>query len=304
MMDDAVFRQGLDALLALPDIDHAHNVYQQLLDVSPDPETRMTDLIRIQDSDTSARTRLLSIANSPHYWNRSQTRVDAPREAITLVGRDTAEEIMLAATSRSLFRATDSVADYSPNKLWKHSLIAAVACRRIYRSRFDDINHDAFLAGLWHDVGIVFEHRCWFQEGFAQAVQTAADSQVLLTLPETDQLGVTHEQTGAYVAQKWALPDHIAAAMGHHHDTSCSGMLPQRYVHVVRLAEYLCFEMGLGYCDFPESYAETLLASQEQLDIDDETVLGIAQALTAEVEELDDFGWFSRLQLRRTVFPT
>jgi len=83
-------------------------------------------------------------------------------------------------------------------------------------SREERAAHEAFTAGLLHDVGrIVLASN--LPEEYAAILTAAREHHRPLNDEEFDHLGVTHAQVGAYLLGKWGMPAHFVEATALHH---------------------------------------------------------------------------------------
>jgi len=294
-------KQNLDKVLQgleRSELSTIPSVLVRLLSVSRDPKAHAGDLATICEMDKSTSARLLRAANSVYFATENRDRVDSLKDAIVRIGFGVAEEIILSSTVSSLLKSSSTIADYSANALWRHSIAVAIASRLLYNSRFSSGNLDAFIMGLLHDLGIAIEHQFLFEDGFQPALLQRFEKQSLLSDEEEACMGVTHQEVGRAVAMKWNFPKHLVDAIGHHHDMDIQDDRNLAAIHVIRLAEYLCFIQHQGYSDFSEAYASILLESREVLSINDESLQAISDQMAREMANLESLGWFSELRLK------
>jgi len=280
------------------DIGTVSTVFSKIAGTGPDPNAQTKALTSACDLCKPAGARILRAANSDRFARDAQQRVTTVDEAIRRLGLETAGEMIMAAATRSLFKAAERVQDYSAGALWQHGLAVALANRLLYYHRFGGHTFWPFAAGLLHDIGILIEHCTLFNDGFAEAVADRFANRSLLVDEERKHLAISHEQIGAHIAKIWDLPPAVINVLGHHHDLNATGMESLRLIHVTRLSEALSFEMQNGYCDFSEAYTEALLASRQALDINDDAILETAGSLKTEVANYKDLGWFAETILR------
>ncbi len=294
-------RHHLDKILqglAHHEISTIPSILTRLLGVSRDPKAHAADLAAVCELDKATSARLLRAANSVYFATENRDRVDSIKDAIVRIGFGVAEEIILSATVSALMKSSTAIADYTASALWKHSIAVAIAARLIYNQRFRRGSIDPFITGLLHDLGIAIAHQFLYEDGFQSAVVQRFEKQSLLADEEEACMGVTHEQIGEAVAKKWNFPQHLVAVIGHHHDMNVQQEDCVAMIHVIRLAEYLCFIQHLGYSDFSEGYATVLLESRTVLNLDDDTLQSLSDQLAKEMGNLESLGWFSELRLK------
>jgi HD-like signal output (HDOD) protein len=274
------------------------SILVHLLKLCRDPKSSASDLAAICKMDKSTSARLLRAANSVYFAASNRDRIDSIRDAIVRVGFCQSEEIILSATVSPLMKTNRPINDYTSTALWRHSIAVGVAARLIFTQRFGLGILDPFMAGLLHDLGIAVENQFLMQEGFEKALVHRFEHQSLLIEEEMRHLGTNHEEIGEAVARRWNFPDHLIAVMGRHHNMSAGGDNYISLLHVIRLAEYLCFTQTQGYADFSEPYATELYESKTALGIDDHLLEWVFNELSKEMSNLVNLGWFTELRLK------
>jgi len=270
---------------------HLHNV-------SHNPKSSASDLAAICEMDKSTSARLLRAANSVYFATNNRDRIDNIRDAIVRVGFGQSEEIILSATVSAWMKTNRTINDYTSMALWRHSIAVGVAARLIFTKRFGLGIFDPFMAGLLHDLGIAVENQFLMREGFEKALVHRHENRSLLIEEEMRHLGTSHEEIGEVLARKWNFPNHLIAVMGHHHNLSTADNNYINLLHVIRLAEYLCFKQMQGYADFSERYATELYESKTALSIDDHLLEWVFSELSREMGNLVNLGWFTELKLK------
>ena len=78
------------------------------------------------------------------------------------------------------------------------------------------VEHEAYLAGLLHDLGIIelFEAH---GEAYVQILHRAHEQGIALNQLEQEALGESHETRLLTRASEWNFPEGLAKAIGHHH---------------------------------------------------------------------------------------
>jgi HD-like signal output (HDOD) protein len=274
------------------------SILVHLLKVSRDPKSSASDLAAICEMDKSTSARLLRAANSVYFATSNRDRIDNIRDAIVRVGFGQSEEIILSATVSALMKTNRTINDYTSTALWRHSIAVGVAARLIFTKRFGLGILDPFMVGLLHDLGIAVENQFLMQEGFEKALVHRFENQSLLIEEEMRHLGTNHEEIGEAVARKWNFPNHLIVVMGHHHNLSPEGDNYISLLHVIRLAEYLCFKQMQGYADFSEPYASELYESKTVLGITDQLLEWVFNELSKEMNNLVNLGWFTEMKLK------
>ncbi len=169
----------------------------------------------------------------------------------------------------------DSLRLLPRRKMAMHSLAVACCAGQLAELVLPPAQRQtAYLAGLLHDIG-----KCALDEvmpkSFERMVQEARNEQASLITIEQRHLGLDHTVLGKRLAQKWFLPEPVAAAIWLHHcdGPTLSGDLPGgAFPRIVALADRLVrrAEIGAGgSCDRPEGIdeiASLLSISPAQID--------------------------------------
>jgi HD-like signal output (HDOD) protein len=76
---------------------------------------------------------------------------------------------------------------------------------------------DAYIAGLLHDVGklILVDH---FPDEHKEIIELAKNENIPLNDAETQVLGASHAEVGAYLLGLWCMTDPIVEAVAFHHN--------------------------------------------------------------------------------------
>jgi len=180
---------------------------------SPDPSAKRVGEIIAQDLGMSAK--VLQVVNSAFYALRQQ--VSSPAHAVVLLGLDS---IRILVLSLHVFQQFESLPVWRLplNALWRHSILVAMAAKRIVDRETADARaaDRAFMAGLLHDVGkLVLAVN--LPKEYGAAMDRAEVRHIALHEAEAEVLGATHAEVGAYLLGIWGLPDTIVMATAHHH---------------------------------------------------------------------------------------
>jgi len=230
------FVRRVDEVSSLPD------VAARVIQVVNNPETSVTDLRAVVESDASLVARLLRTVNSAAYGMR--TRIDSIHRAISLLGFSTIKNLAVTASVAQLFRDKTPIGHYSRPALWKHLVSVAVAARMISgRCRISQFD-EAYMCGLLHDIGLILidQHQ---HPKFVEIMQGLTPETQTSEL-ELQVLGFDHAQVGAAVGEKWGFPACVVDAIRHHHDSSRAGEEHRQIVHAVEIANFLCTRKGFS----------------------------------------------------------
>jgi HD-like signal output (HDOD) protein len=128
--------------------------------------------------------------------------------------------------------------------LWTHSLAMATCTRALMEVEGSDATSldDAFTAGLLHDVGtLVLISQ--LPELYDRSRQLMTTQNLSICRAESDVIGATHAQIGAYLMGLWGLSDVIIDALAYHHQPSACPAQAWSPLAAVHIAEALVHEL-------------------------------------------------------------
>ena len=167
-------------------------VVSKVLKMLNDPDFSVRLLSRVISDDAALASRTLAISRSARYAQRHQPTT--VHEAILVVGYQTVRNVVLSAAAQSFLTKNNKVAQ----RLWSHSLGAALAARLLAnRTDFEDPEL-AFVTGLLHDVG---EMILLYGDprGFEQIFHDAQERNYPLIQKKEEAYSFDHASIGAYV---------------------------------------------------------------------------------------------------------
>lgn len=208
------------------------SVVMEIMAMVDDPALSVSHLGRVISSHEELSERVLRIANSPLY--AIPARIQSVTSAITFLGfnalRDTVVKILVHGAMRIMVNALVQYEEF-----WNHSISCGIAARILAHRFCRDQADSAFLAGLFHDTGIVL---------LAQA--NTAEGMRIAHLSQTAGMPVTrHEDLGSWLAREWHLGDDITEAIACHHRPGDARKAP-RLAATVHVADVLSARMQLG----------------------------------------------------------
>jgi putative nucleotidyltransferase with HDIG domain len=188
----------------------APQAFQDLLKCLQNPEASLADAARIIGRDVALTANVMKMVNSAFFGAR-QPIVTTDR-AVAYLGLDTLGALVLG---HGIFKSGRkvSIAGFSLERLWAHSLQTAMAAKVIALSeRFSSAEAEkAFLAGVLHDVGKIV---------FATRAQTVSDDGQACREEQAALMEAHHAEVGAYLLSLWGFPNPIVEAVAFHHTPS------------------------------------------------------------------------------------
>ncbi len=182
----------------------------RVIALANDPTTQIGQIADAVALDPGLAVKILKVANSPVFASRR--RAENIRQAISLLGTHGAISIALSfSLVGSLSRHADkSGADAA--RYLRRSVLAAIAARQLGESLRLERLDDLFLAALLQDIGILALNSVLGEE-YAALMSSAGSDHDALLMAERSKLGVGHDEVGAWLLERWHMPDHLVRAV-------------------------------------------------------------------------------------------
>jgi len=248
-------------------------VATKVMQLMEDENSTADDLAKVVASDPAVAARVLKISNSSFYG--AQRQIQTLPHAIMMLGFVTLKSVVVAASVKQVYHPYG----LTEKLLWEHSFGAGLAARLIAQE-LRQINPDeAFLGGLFHDIGkqiMNFLDKDKFQE----VMQLCYNEGIPFAQAEQMLFHYTHEDAGALVIKKWNFPEHLIKAVQAHHSLDLgedADPYLSNLANVVSLSNLFCHRYGVG-----------TLAVEEELDVAASlpaTQLGLSEERTAALLE-------------------
>ena len=223
-------------------------------------------------SDPALTSQVLRMANSAFY--RGLTKVSTVRNAMVRIGITEIANIVSLVTHGKNFHSKDAVMRGILVKLWEHSVGCAIGSQWLaMRLGLKEYCHEAFVAGLLHDVGKLF---------LITTIDAIVTSGRIASRPSSELMNELmtnmHTKYGHSLLKNWNLPEiYCETALSHHEETSGDD---DTLLLLVRVANFACSKMGIGL----HQDSSLLLAATPEAHS-----LGLSELVLAELEiKLED----------------
>jgi putative nucleotidyltransferase with HDIG domain len=235
-----------DAIKDKPEVRPFPAAVSQLVAACQDPNANAALFEKIIGCDPALSVRLLRMANSPLCGLAKEVRTIS--HAVSVLGIRHLRSLALATAGSSMFSQGSSGAA-ARQALWNHSLGVATVARMLAKYIPSVPAEEAFLAGIFHDVGklLLFDV---VEKEYAEL--TAAYSGLDLINQEQLLLETTHEEIGWRSATSWGLSEAIKMAIGFHHRPA-DAEVHRDMVSLTHIADHLAKAWHLGSEDVPNS---------------------------------------------------
>lgn len=226
-------------------------VPQIILEVSnliDDPKTSASILGKMISNDQGLVTKILTIANSPlHGIPRRVATIDF---AIVVLGFNQVKNIVVALSMMDTLKTIGNKR-FDHKKYWIHSILTAAASKRIADDLGYQTSGEVFTAGLLHDLGIPIIYK-FFNKEFKEIVNLVNKNKLSYLEAEEEVLGITHQEIGRYLVDKWNLPVSIADVISYHHKPSLAEN-NRELAALVHLADNMTSKLMIGDFSWDQS---------------------------------------------------
>jgi len=180
----------------------------RVIELAQDPEVDMAATASVIALDMALSARMLRIANSPLYASRR--RIENLGQALTMLGLNAALSLALGFSMVQGLRRAFGDSD-SHERLWKRSVLCALAARVLGQARGLRKPEELMLSGLLQDIGMLALLKT--APDRYTSVLAAAPEAAALVLAEQAEFGGDHAEIGAWLARQWHLPEYLCNAI-------------------------------------------------------------------------------------------
>jgi putative nucleotidyltransferase with HDIG domain len=238
----------------------------RILDVLSKPDVDVPKLVRVLEQDQSICAKLLSMSNSAVFG--PQKEITSLRDAIVYMGVEQTAHIAIGFASKSLFdsegRAELSMYRGRWARLFGHGMTTAFAAGAMAAQKFKRNSDEAFLGGLFHDVGKVVALRAISALSLSGTWEPPPDA----LLDEV--LYRIHAVPGAEFYDRWTLPSHLMQICCDHHQHENAEDAPLNFYLVTFISSLDALRAG-SHAD--KRYAlDELRTSAQKLGLSDQEI--------------------------------
>jgi len=228
-------------------------LFERIVDLTTPPESMLSLIKLLGDANSSSAeiceaikrdpaltTRILRIVNSSHYGLRN--RVASIPMAVGLLGLREIRALAQRLHCSQLFTASGTYRNYSRRGLWRHSVAVARMSQHIAETIDQPDVEEIYLAGLLHDVGWMLLDQS-LRRSFCKILDRLTPETPIGEV-EQDILSFSHTHLGAFVTERWHVPQSIVTVAEFHHSPQhCEGP-HRRVVQIVAAANYFISRHG------------------------------------------------------------
>lgn len=255
----------------------------KVLEVCNRTDASPNELNKVISLDPVLTGQVLKLINSSYY--SLVDKVTSLPRAITMLGMNTVKNMALSAAIIASVGSQAKSKGFSVHQFWAHSLSVGVAAKLFAGLKDYDImqREELFFAGLLHDLG-----KAIIGAEYQQIYTIVAQEELPLINVEREVFGITHQDVGRQIAEKWNLNPFLTSCISNHHDFDIEVVEDER-IAFVTLADMYC---NLNIPEnsgnkFPDLTRRESLLEVTGLEWDD--VLGKDEEIRNEIEKAKVF---------------
>ena len=220
-------------------------VIPKLLSVMESDKANAYDIANTISNDPALSSKILKVANSAYYGFSQE--ILSLKLAMPLLGHNMVKSLALSIGVIQSLPSGKRSPNFSDEGLWVHSLAVATLMQELgKRFRRGGNEEHFFIIGLLHDIGKVVLNQ-HFSELFQEALEQVHNEGVAgLHIAESRLIGFDHGEIGAMLLTRWKFPDVISSSIAVHHQIEGHEGTNGRDVAMLRVANALPQELGLG----------------------------------------------------------
>lgn len=214
----------------------------RVIALTKNPETTVKQLETVIERDLALTASILRQANSAYYGYAR--RISSVQEAIVMLGFQVIQGLAMSAAIAPLLKTHLAGYEIEQEGLWKHSLLTAMAAKRLCQHRKLPYGNVAFTAGLLHDIGKLIIST-YVEEVGDYILKRVTQTKLSYVEFERKVIGFDHAKVGGFLARSWNLPDDLVAAISFHHSLSDAQNF-EELASVIHVANGLASLLGIG----------------------------------------------------------
>lgn len=269
------------AIMSAGDLPTIPVVAMKVMQLLESEKATAEELAKVVAADPAVAARVLKISNSSFYG--CQRQIQSLSMAIVILGFSTLKSLVVAASVKQVYKPFG----LTEQMLWEHSFGAGLAARIIATKTRLANPEEAFLAGLFHDIGKTIMNSL-DRDKFQLVMQKCYNDGIPFDLAEKSVYPFSHDEVGAYVIRKWNFPDVLFTTIMQHHNLEFSPADDAYIVSltaIVNLADQFCRKNGIGVREPEEDLIPSSSKAAQLLKLDEERVTELLDTFTEAFEK-------------------
>ncbi len=191
-------------------------------------------IVEAIEKDPAMSAKIIGFSNAAFY--RRGDPVTTIRDAVMKIGFDTIKSVALGISLLTIFKSEHGGGPRDYGNMVRHSLATGLISKEIVDMLDWQDQGEVFTCGLLHDIGLLVISAC-FPDIYDTIVSKFRKGSVFIDV-EKEVCGCSHGEVGAWLTDKWNLPDAICEVVLYHHSPSEATVDPAMAA-VVHLADII-----------------------------------------------------------------
>ena len=238
------YREKIKTLIGLPTLP---TIAIEIQNIMREDKLSVIQTVPIIEQDPSLALKILKVANSAFYGMRE--KVNSLRAAVVIIGMRDLTGIVLGFSVLKTLSKTEDASELDWKKFWEHSIAVGHIVELLDEELGINFKDSLYSIGLLHDIGQLVLYRIEPLE-YEKAYKFSMSEKISLIQAEEQVIGITHQQAGQWIAERWGLSPLIQTVNGNHHNPSNIEDVELRLAAaLVQLASYIAdsIHMNFGY---------------------------------------------------------
>jgi HD-like signal output (HDOD) protein/ActR/RegA family two-component response regulator len=186
----------------------------KILTLINNPDTSANDLAKVIETDPVISANILKLSNSA-VFAASNRRIRSIKDAIVRIGFTEARRAAMSLSVMKMFSESVGNRGFDRIKFWKHCLSTAIIAGHSAKM-FKFNSEEAFLAGLFHDFGVILLDE-FFSPLFNRILEETLNEGGRFIEKEFEIIGITHIDITCELFRNWKLPEFIIDPISRHY---------------------------------------------------------------------------------------
>ncbi len=220
----------------------------KLIALISNSSSSMREIGELIQDDPPLVAKILRIVNSGYYHVRN--RIKNIRQAVVLLGMEEMRNLIFALSVFSTFYHIKGNKYFDFMKFWKHS--AATGKVTMVLANYMGLSNatSTFIHGLLHDFGRLIL-QLYFRDEYESVFEFSIEHEVPLYEAELKVMEFGHDEAGAWLAEKWNLPEDVKETIRDHHRIDPEKVEKKVVPALVYVADCITNIWGVGIEPFP-----------------------------------------------------
>lgn len=264
-------------------------ISRKLADTLNNEDSDVDDVAKIIMQDPALTAKIIKISNSSYFHLRE--KVTSIQKAVSVLGFKLISQLTLTTGIIHSFMGSKKSTD---RKLfWQHSLGVAI-CAKIIAGHFGASQNQQdhlFTIGILHDLGKMVTEK-YFPAEYDRIINLLDAEPLAYWEAEQKVLGVTHAETGSWIARNWNFDPSTVHVIAYHHAVSHGFKFISEndkfLLSVINLSDTIIKDLKFGNSgDKKLEPVNPLVVKQLDLSIDQ--VKNYINDLKSKLQDIDSF---------------